>query len=332
MSPSELHRQSIVIDAVSPLLQHPKYLDYYIRGGVTAVCPTIAVHEHANVALARIGEWHRIARERSDVIVVRTTADIVRAKKEGAIGIIPHFQNIGPLEGNLDLVDGFAAAGVKVIQIAYNERGLAGDGCEEPSDAGLSRFGRALIERLEAANVVVDCSHTGLRTTKDAIAAATRPIVISHANSLELKQSPRNVDDEILKALANKGGLIGAVAFPPFISATVPPTVDEFVAQIKYMVNVAGEDHVGLGLDYYDGNHPFSTDEAAMEIYMREMNSGRWSSAYPPPPWKFPQEMATPDMLPGLTEALAKNGVPHTVIEKVLGANWMRVYRDIWGA
>lgn len=329
---NELHTKSIVIDAVSPLLQQPKYLHHYIRGGVTAVCPTIAVQEHASVALARIGEWHRIARERSDVIMVRTTEDIRRAKRENAIGIIPHFQNIGPLEGNLDLVDGFAAAGVKVIQIAYNERGLAGDGCEEPSDAGLSRFGHSLIERLEAANVVVDCSHTGVRTTRDAVAKAKRPLVVSHANANAVKKSPRNLDDDIIKAVANTGGLVGAVAFPPFISATLPPTIDEFVAQIKHLINTAGADHVGLGLDYYDGNYPFSSDEAAMAIYERETESGRWSSAYPAPPWRFPAEIETPDMLSGLTDAMLKHGMAESTIQKVLGENWMRVYREVWGA
>lgn len=332
MSPYELHSRSIVIDGVSPLLQHSQYLAHYIKGGVTAVCPTIAVHEHANVALARMGEWHKLARDRKDVIVVRTTEDIRRAKDSGAIGIIPHFQNIGPIEGNLDLIDGFAAAGVKMIQIAYNERGLAGDGCEEPSDAGLSRFGSALIERLEAARVVVDCSHTGARTTREAVRKATRPLVISHANALALKASPRNIDDDIIKSIADKGGLIGAVAFPPFISSTVPPTIDEFVAQVNHLVNVGGEDHVGLGLDYYDGNHPFSTDEEAMAIYRRETESGRWSSAYPAPPWKFPAEISIPDTLPELTVALSRHGMSDARIEKILGQNWMRVFREIWGA
>lgn len=332
MPTNDLHARSIVIDAVSPLLQHPKYLSHYLNGGVTAVCPTIAVQESASVALARIGEWNKVARERNDVVMVRTTEDIRRAKREGAIGIIPHFQNIGPLEGNLDLIDGFAAAGVKVIQIAYNERGLAGDGCEEPSDAGLSRFGHSLLERLEAARIVVDCSHTGGRTTRDAIALARRPIVVSHANANAVHRSPRNLDDDVIKSIAGKGGLVGAVAFPPFISATVPPTIDEFVAQIKHLVKVGGEDHVGLGLDYYDGNHPFSTDEAAMAIYQREQESGRWSSAYPAPPWKFPAEIATPDTLSSLTDAMLRHGMAEGVVQKVLGENWMRVYREIWGA
>jgi membrane dipeptidase len=327
-----LHARSIVIDAVSPLLQHPRFLPYYIKGGVTAVCPTIAIHEHANVALARIGEWHRIARELPGVIIVRTTKDIERAKQEGAIAIIPHFQNIGPIEGNLDLVDGFAAAGVKVVQIAYNERGLAGDGCEEPSDAGLSRFGRTLIERLEACRVVVDCSHTGAKTTREAIAQARRPIVVSHANANAVRKSLRNLDDDVIRAIADKGGLVGAVAFPPFISATVPPRIGEFAEQIAYMVKVGGADHVGLGLDYYDGGHPFSSDEQAMEIFRRETESGRWSSAYPAPPWKFPAEIATPDLLPHLTDALQKFGLRDSTIEKVLGLNWMRVYREVWGA
>lgn len=328
---SGLHERSIFIDACSPLLEDPTYIDLYIKGGVTAVAPTIAVEHSAEEALARMGAWHCIARERGDVIVVQKAADIERAKAEGKIGIIFHFQNIGPLHARLDLVDGFGQAGVKIIMLTYNERGVAGDGCEEPSDAGLSRFGHALVERLETARIIVDCSHTGRRTTKDAIRHATRPIVVSHANALAVQESPRNLDDETIRMLADKGGLVGAVAFPPFISSNVPPTMAEFAAHVRHMVNVGGEDHVGLGLDFYGANHPFMEDAAADRIYRRNLASGRWSHAYPSPPWKFPAEFATPDLLPGLTEGLLASGLSERVVEKVIGANWMRVYRDIWG-
>ena len=201
---ADTYRDAIVIDGVSPLIKSGYHLDRYIKGGVTAVCPTVAVNENAAEALRNLGLWRRLARDRSDLLLVGTAADIRRAKREGRLGIIPHFQNVSPIEDSLDLVDAWAGAGVRMIQLSYNVRNLAGDGCEEPTDAGLSRFGRALVERLEAARVVVDCSHTGDRTTIEAVRMATRPIVVSHANARAVFRSARNLTDETIPRLPTR--------------------------------------------------------------------------------------------------------------------------------
>lgn len=328
---ASIYRDAIVIDGVSPLIKSGNHLDRYIAGGVTAVCPTVAVNENAGEALRNLGLWRRLARERSDLLLVGTAADIRRAKREGRLGIIPHFQNVSPIEDSLDLVDAWAGAGVRMIQLSYNVRNRAGDGCEEPSDAGLSRFGRALVERLEAARVVVDCSHTGDRTTMDAIRMATRPIVVSHANARAVFESPRNLTDESIRAIADKGGLVGIVGYPGFVSREVHPTLDHLIPHLDHLVRVGGIDHVGLGLDYYEGQAAFSDASRAAALYEGLVSSGAWSAAYPPPPWHYPAEIDTPDTLSKLAEALATRRWASEAIAKVLGGNWLRVFEEVWG-
>ena len=203
---ADTYRDAIVIDGVSPLIKSGYHLDRYIKGGVTAVCPTVGVNENAAEALRNLGLWRRLARDRSDLLLVGTAADIRRAKREGRLGIIPISRTSRPSK-RLDLVDAWAGAGVRMIQLSYNVRNLAGDGCEEPTDAGLSRFGRALVERLEAARVVVDCSHTGDRTTIEAVRMATRPIVVSHANARAVFRSARNLTDETIRAARQRADL-----------------------------------------------------------------------------------------------------------------------------
>jgi membrane dipeptidase len=328
---ADTYRDAIVIDGVSPLIKSGNHLDRYIKGGVTAVCPTVAVNENAAEALRNLGLWRRLARDRSDLLLVGKAADIRRAKREGKLGIIPHFQNVSPIEDSLDLVDAWAGAGVRMIQLSYNVRNLAGDGCEEPTDAGLSRFGRALVERLEAARVVVDCSHTGDRTTIEAVRMATRPIVVSHANARAVFQSARNLTDETIRAIADKGGLVGLVGYPGFVSSERRPTLHHLIPHLDHLVRVGGIDHVGLGLDYYEGQAAFSDDASAASLYEGLISSGAWSSAYPPPPWHYPEEIDTPDKLPNLAEALAQRGWAPEAISKVLGGNWLRVFEDVWG-
>ena len=104
--------------------------------------------------------------------------------------------------------------------------------------AGLSRFGRALVERLEAARVVVDCSHTGDRTTIEAVRMATRPIVVSHANARAVFRSARNLTDETIRAIADKGELVGLVGYPGFVSSERRPTLQHLIPHLDHLVRV----------------------------------------------------------------------------------------------
>ena len=164
-----LHDAAIVIDAVCPLLMDHRHLELYRRGGATAVAPTVGGSENAETALRTIGRWIKLIRNAGDLALVRRAADIEAAKRDRRLGIILHFQGTDPIEDDVDLIDAYKSLGVGMVQLTYNVRNRVGDGCEEPGDAGLSRFGRDVVKRLNEARIVVDCSHTGYRTTMDRV-------------------------------------------------------------------------------------------------------------------------------------------------------------------
>jgi membrane dipeptidase len=332
-NPADVHADSIVIDAVSPLVkEHPEYIEWYRAGGVTALAPTIASTENAQIALTRLATWHRLLRERQDLLLVRRTQDIALARQSGRMGIYFHFQGTDPIENNLDLIDLYKTLGVGMVQLSYNVKNRVGDGCEERTDAGLSRFGIRLIERLNKTRVIVDCSHTGLRTSMDAIEHSAAPVVLSHSNAASVHATARNASNELIDAIAKSGGVIGAVGFPAMIGASTAPSLDDFVAHIDAIVERVGIDHIGLGLDYYIGQAGITSDEEASALYRRMVTSGTWHSAYPPPPHHYPAGIETPKTLPALTSRLLQKGYNENEVRKILGENWLRVMRQVWDA
>lgn len=328
----DLHAKSIVIDAVCPLvMDDPQYLEWYREGGVTVVAPTIASTDSARTTLDRLAHWHRVLRLRDDLLLVRQVRDIELAKQSGRLGIYLHSQGTDPIEDNLDLIDLYKALGVGVIQLAYNVRNKVGDGCEEKTDAGLSRFGREVVARLNEARIIVDCTHTGHRTSLEAIERSSSPVILSHSNPAVVHASPRNASDELIDAIAKSGGVIGVVGFPAMVSSTVKPSLEQFALHIDALVERVGIDHVGLGIDYYVGQAGVASDEAALRDYNAMIRSGKWGSAYPPPPHHYPEGIETPRTLPNLTGFLLHRGYLEQDIRKILGENWLRVMRSVWG-
>lgn len=331
-SAHSFHSDSIVIDAVCPLVSDdPQYLDWYRQGGVTALAPTIGSTENARSTLNRLAKWHRWLREREDLLLVTRGQDIEHARSSQRLGVWFHFQGVEPIEDNLDLVDLYKAAGVGVVQLAYNVRNRVGDGCEEPSDAGLSRFGARLIERLNEARVIVDCSHTGMRTSLDAIACSKAPVILSHSNVDSVHSSARNVPPVLIEAIAKSGGVIGIAGFPALVASSTAPSLDQFIAHIDAIVAQIGIDHVGLGLDYYPGQAGIASDEVAQRNYDYAVREGLWSKAYPAPPHHYPAGIETPRTLPRLTARLIERGYSEADVRKILGGNWLRVMRAVWG-
>ena len=330
---TDLHKSSIVIDGTCPLLRRREFVDWYIEGGVTACCPTVGSTAPAEETLKNLGAWKRFIAARTDLMQVFSTADIERAKTERKLGLIFHFQGADPIENDLNLVEAYHALGVRMVQLTYNVRNRVGDGCEEKSDAGLSNFGRDLVKRLNENRIVVDCSHTRYRTTMDAIETSSRPTVFSHANAFGVHPSPRNIRDDQIKAVAASGGLVGVNGFPAFLGTDPRPTLDRFIEHVDYMVELVGIDHVALAIDYYEGMHPVASAEEAEAFFRQQLVQRRWSEeSYPPPPHHYPEGMATPKELPNLTARLLGRGYGADDVRKVIGGNWMRVFREVWGA
>jgi membrane dipeptidase len=328
-----LHATSIVIDAVCPLvMDNPTYVDWYREGGLTAIAPTVGGwEENARATLDRLAAWHRLLRERPDWLLVRQARDIEMAKESDRLGIYFHIQGTDPIEDNLDLTDLYKALGVGVIQLTYNVKNRVGDGCEERTDAGLSRFGMKLVERLNKARVLVDCSHTGLRTSLDAVECSSAPVVLTHANPKSVHDSARNASDELIDAIAKSGGVIGVAGYPAFVTAATRPSLDQFIAHIDALVERVGIDHVGLGIDYYWGQAGVASDDDALKSYTEGVRAGRLGAAYPPPPHHYPAGIEIPKTLPNLTRRLLERGYHEADVRKILGENWLRVMRAVWG-
>jgi membrane dipeptidase len=328
----ELHRETIVIDGTCPLLRRKEFVDWYIEGGVTACAPTVGSTASAEDTLRNLGSWHRLLASRTDLTLIERASEILSAKRAGKLGLVFHFQGADPIENDLDLLDAFHALGVRMVQLTYNIRNRVGDGCEEAANAGLSRFGRDVVKRLNETRTIVDGSHTGERTTLEAIEASTRPFVFSHANVKAVHDCPRNISDDQIKAAAATGGLIGINGFPAFLGRSPTPTIDDFLRHLDHVVELVGIDHAALGIDYYEGMHPVADEHEARKMYQQQLAVRRWSAeVYPPPPHHYPAGMATPRELPNLTAKLLAHGYSAEETRKILGGNWLRVMGAVWG-
>ena len=323
----------VVIDMTCPLLLDRKYVDWCREGKITAVAPTISgMSNGAAFGFGLVGGWHRFVAERDDAALVRRASDIVDAKRDGRIGLILHCQGTSIIEDNLDLVDAYAAAGLRVVQLCYNRKNLVGDGIGERTDSGLSDFGVRLIKRLNRLRLAVDCAHTGVATSFDAVEQSEAPVIISHANARAVHDNGRNVPDDLIRAIAQTGGVVGTVGFPAFLEDSGQPSLDRFIDDIAYKADLVGIDHVGLGIDYYLGQHPVEDDERAQARYEGLVAAGHWRPGeYPPPPYIYPQGIETPRTLPNIGPALAARGFSADEMKKILGGNWLRVLGEIWG-
>jgi membrane dipeptidase len=205
--------------------------------------------ERFRSAAQSIADYDRmIAGQPRHFAKVTSARDIRAAADAGKIGIVYNFQDTTPIETDAANVDRFATMGVRVMQLTYNKRNLAGDGCLERANAGISDFGRELIARINRNKVLLDLSHAGQRTQAESIAASAAPPSITHSGCRNLVDLPRNTYDAEMRALAQKGGVFG-VYLMPFLRLTGQPGREDLLRHLDHAVNVCGEDHVGIGTD-----------------------------------------------------------------------------------
>jgi membrane dipeptidase len=293
-----------------------------MAGGATCCVVTASSWRTARTALAQLAKMHRFVREHADEVVLATSvAEIREAKRTGRLAVVLQFQGPQPIEDDVSLVDLYWRLGIRVIQLAYNRRNLLCDGCQEPSDAGLSSLGRDVIRELNRLGILVDVSHTGVRSSLDAAALSTQPCIASHSNVRALCASNRNLPDEVIKAIAGTGGVIGINGFPAFVARDGEPTVDAFIDHMVYIDDLVGPGHVALGIDYW---------ATSPEDYQERVRNGIWdASDYPAPPWRYPEGIETPELLGNLTTRLRERGYDEAAINGILGENWLRVFGQV---
>jgi len=266
------------------------------------------------------------------LILVRSAADILKAKREKKFAVVIGTQDTAMVGPELDRLAQLKKDGVMSVQLTYNNRNLSGDGALEPANAGLSKLGRATIERIEAEKLLLDLSHGGARTMAEAAAHAKRPLVISHTAAKALTDHPRNTADETMKAVADKGGVVG-VYFMPFLTLDSHPNADNLLRHVDHVANVVGEDHVGIGTD--NGVLPQLMDAEATRK-MREWAEARIKAGIASPGegvdvWPMVADYNSVDRYRRFASDLQKRGWSEVRLEKLMGTNFLRVYREAWG-
>ncbi len=322
---STLHKDAIVLDGLIIANWSRAVFEDMHKGGLTAANCTVSVWEGFQGTVHNIAAMKKNIRENADLLtLVRTTEDIDAAKKSGKTGIILGFQNAHAFEDHLGHIEAFADMGVRVVQLCYNTQNLIGTGCYE-RDGGLSGYGREVIGEMNRVGIMVDLSHVGAKTSEEAILESKKPVTYSHCLPAGMKEHPRNKSDDQLKFIADHGGFIGVTMFPPFLKRGIESTVDDYVEAIDYVINLVGEDCVGYGTDFTQGYGQEFFDHITHDkgINRRLTNFGTVQN---------PEGIRTIGETPNLTAAMEKAGWSVAKIEKIIGRNWVRVFKDVWGA
>ena len=322
---SELHNEAIVFDGLVVANWSRAVFEDMRQGGVTAANCTCSVWEDFQRTIDNIAQWKRWFVEHDDLLLqVYTSADIEMAKREGRTGIVLGFQNSSAFEDQLGYVQIFKELGVGIVQMTYNTQNLIGAGCYETADTGLSDFGREVVAEMNRVGIMCDLSHVGPKTSEDTILASSQPVCYSHCLPSGLKEHPRNKSDAQLKFIADHGGFVGVTMFPAFLRRGSAATVDDYIEAIEYVTNIAGEDSVGIGTDFTQGHGPEYIEWICHDKgYARQLvEFGELTN---------PEGLRTLGEFPNLTEAMVGAGWPEPKIRKIMGENWVRVLREVWG-
>jgi membrane dipeptidase len=274
-----------------------------------------------------------IARHPDALMKIGRGADMGIAKSTKRLGIVYGCQDTTMLEADLKNLTVFAELGVRIVQPTYNVRNLMGDGCIEKADGGLSKMGYDFIAEMNRLKLLLDLSHAGPRSIAEGIAASKSPMAITHTGCRALVDLPRNTRDSELRALAERGGVAG-MYFMPFLRESGQPHAEDLIRHIEHAVNVCGEEHVGLGTDGSLSGVPL-TD--AYRAYFKKSVEDRIKAGFSAP-GESPDaltiipEYNEPLRFYRLANDLARRGWSGGRIDKLLGANFARLFAQVWDA
>jgi len=331
-SAREVHDRATVIDGMGGAA-HAFQLQK--EGGVSAINVTVAWNqERMEDVVEQIALYLNLVEHHpNDVMIISKVADIAEAKRVGKVGIILGTQGLGCIGCNLNWLAILQRTGLRVSGLVYNETSLIGCSCSDRNDTGLTDFGRQVVNELNRRGIVIDLSHTGDRTSLDAVEQSRHPVVISHSNIRRLVDHPRNAPDELIKAVAARGGVIGLTQYGPLLDAGKGPlpTRKEWLEHIRYAVDLVGVDHVALGTDGFDGIYSWQWWLDYMTQYSELVPARYLGPELANVNTHNIQGHSSNADLPKLTEALLDVGYSAEDTDKILGGNLVRVYREVWG-
>jgi membrane dipeptidase len=338
-SARELYRRVLVLDCnLAPDLGESlplskTTLETLRSSGVTVMKTTMGgFGDNLESTLSEIAFYMQAIELHPNVFMqVRRAVDFETAKRQGKLGIIFSFEGVGMLDGKLERIEMFRHLGVRVMQLSYNNISEFGSGVlASPASAGLTELGRAAVAKMNQLGVAIDLSHANAATTRDAMVASTRPVLMTHAGCSAIHAHPRNKTDGQLRALADKGGVIGIYDLPYLTASPRQPELKDYIDHMAHALAVCGEDHVGIGSD--QAIQPFDTSAQALEEF-RRAEAKRHEAGVAAPEEDRPLYVVglnTPNRCEIIADSLLKRGYSPRVTEKVLGRNFARVLSEIW--
>ena len=329
----QLHQESFVFDGLTYLCDGTTA--ELVAGGVNATNITVPSFEDDwSETCQNISRWlERCAADGSPWTLIESAADFDRTGHEGSVGIVMGWQNMRPIGDALDRIGFFHKLGVRIMQPTYNYRNMMGNGCLEPRDEGLSQLGRDAVRIMNALGIAIDLSHVGERTTRDVIETSEKPVLVTHANAHALAPLPCNKSDEIIRAVAEKGGIIGPSIYGPLLwdgESTRPPTLDDYFSHVEHIAELVGIEHVGFGTDF-----PAVSEE--WMVYAGPPSPRTWNAIVRygevfghSTAATYLEGVDTQGDFPVITAAMLRRGWSEDDVRAYLGGNFRRVLEDIW--
>lgn len=313
--------------------------DPLIAGRVDAANVTVVdYHCGLEESIDQIGMWlHRVHAPDSKWHIVRSVKDIRTAHEAGKAGLIMGFQNSLPIANQLDRVNVFHALGIRVIQLTYNEANAIADGCAEPRGAGLSAFGGEVVKRMNEVGIAVDLSHCSEKTILDVCRVTKAPVLLTHANAKAVNDLIRNKSDEVIRAVAATGGLIG-LSVHGFMNwdgdPSRPPSLATFVEHVQHAVSLVGVEHVAIGTDL-----PCVRNSDALQSLL-DMTESKYSASGRIGEYirafgntlegRYPPGVSSLSEFGAIREALRQAGFSEAQVAAIAGQNFCRVLEEIW--
>ena len=294
-----------------------------------AVHVTIAYHEDFDEVKKNVETWNKHFQEYKNLIIHgKTFQDIEKAHQEKKTAIFFGFQNCSPIEDDIDLVEAVHKIGARFMQLTYNNQSLLATGCYEQNDSGVTRMGKEVIKEMNRVGVVVDMSHSAEKSTFDAINLSSKPIAITHANPSFWFAAKRNKSKELLKALADSGGMLGLSLYPHHLKDISNCTLESFCEMAAKTTELIGVKHVGIGSDLCIRQPNSAVEWMRNGTWTKTKDYGEGSSNNPHFP-KQPKWFEDARGFKNLEQGLKKVGFQETEVNDILGNNWYNFYRGI---
>ncbi len=294
-----------------------------------AVHVTIVYHEDYKELLKRIEEWNRHFTKNSDLIFHgRNYKDIEKAREQNKTAIFFGFQNCSPIEDDINLIEKVHQLGCRFMQLTYNNQSLLATGCYEKIDSGVTNFGKEAIKEMNRLGIVIDMSHSAEKSTFDAIELSEKPIAITHANPLFWHKAIRNKSNDLLKALAESGGMLGLSLYPHHLKDGTNCNLESFCQMTAKTAEMIGVENIGIGSDLCLKQPDKIVEWMRNGTWTKTKNYGEGSknkSGFP----KQPEWFIDARGFKNLEEGLKKIGFNNTEVEGILGNNWYNFYKNI---